>query len=229
MGELIDLNPPAEISDSITRDTELASAIANHAALSDPHPSLWTRIFNGFLRLTGGQQVFKNNPPLSNASFFASESHMELATSNGSNPIIGFHRGGRTAVALYHGGAGNDELRIRNNVGYDSPLLHDENHTLNTKVHGLRTAFFSMNTPTAVNSITTLSLGAIPLAKISHIAGIITNTSGTNVSLTPDGGGGVAGTAYYLSASNGLLTCSTTADSASVLNKPVRVTVWYQP
>lgn len=129
MGELINLNPSSIgiIPDEIARDTEVASAIANHASAADPHPNLWTRITNTFLSLTGGQRITKNNPTMSAISYNTTQNSLELMTSNGSNPIIGFHRGGFSATALYHLGYGNDSLRIINADGFDGAILHDGN------------------------------------------------------------------------------------------------------
>ncbi len=117
----------ADIPAAIARDAETAAAIAGHVAVSDPHPSLWTRITNAFLALTGGQAIIKNNPGVSSASYSAGQNHLQFRTSDGSNPILGFHRAGFTATALYHLGYGNNSLRIRNADGFDGAILHDGN------------------------------------------------------------------------------------------------------
>ena len=117
----------ADIPAAIARDTEVTSAIATHASATDPHPSLWTRITNTFLRLAGGQQVVKNNPAIANDSFLAAKNHLELATNDGSNPILGFHRAGASATSLYHKGYGDDSLRVRNADGFDGAIIHDGN------------------------------------------------------------------------------------------------------
>lgn len=118
----------SDIPTAIARDAEVAAAIASHAAAVDPHPSLWSQMLATFARLAGGQQWLKNNSAISNASYVASQNHLELATDDGSNPIIGFHKGGRSATALYHAGYGANSLRIRNADGYDAELLHKVNH-----------------------------------------------------------------------------------------------------
>ena len=117
----------ADIPAAIARDSETTAAIAGHTALADPHPGLWTRITQTFLRLTGGQQVLKNNPAMASDSFLAPKNHLELATTDGSNPIIGFHKAGISGTALYHAGYGNDSLRVRNADGFDGAIIHDGN------------------------------------------------------------------------------------------------------
>jgi hypothetical protein len=231
MGELINLNGQlsGEIPDSITRDVELENAIANHVTLDNPHPSLWTRILDSFLALSGGQQILKNNPATSFLSFFGGRNHVELATNDGSNPAVGFHRGGISATTLYHAGYGDDSLHIINADGYQSPLLHNSNHVFDTTMHGVRTALLGMTTPARLNDLSFVSIGAINPDKILGITGVVVITSGTNKAVVfPGGGGGVQQT-YHLSVSNGLVVCRTTSDSTSVLGLPVKVTIWYQP
>lgn len=116
-------------------DPEVTAAVNAHVAAADPHPSLWQRIVAGFLSLTGGQRILRNNPPIGNTSFFGGANHIELTTDNGSNPILAFHKGGVSATSLYHSGYGNNSLRIRNADGYDSALLHDSNHVDTTDPH----------------------------------------------------------------------------------------------
>lgn len=108
-------------------DSEVNAAIATHETKTDPHPSLWQRIAAGFLSLAGGQRILKNNPAITNTSFFGGSNHIELATSDGSNPILSFHKGGVSATSMYHSGYGNDSLRLRNADGLDAALLHDGN------------------------------------------------------------------------------------------------------
>ena len=130
MGELIDLNsqiPESRISGAMTTDAELLAAINAHEAKADPHPNLWQRIVGAFLSLAGGQRILKNNPAITNNSFSGGSNHLELATDNGSNPILAFHKGGVSATSLYHSGYGNDSLRIRNADGLDAAIAHDGN------------------------------------------------------------------------------------------------------
>lgn len=173
MGELINLNTKVPITDAdipaaIARDTETTAAITAHTAAADPHPSLWTRISNAFLSLTGGQVIQKNNPAMSVISYEASQNHLELRTTNGSNPILGFHRSGFTATALYHLGYGNNSLRIRNADGYDSALLHDSNHVNVPGMHSVRCTPFSTVVP-ALGVPITVSHAPIPAQKIVGI------------------------------------------------------------
>ena len=158
----------SDIPSAIARDTEYVAADAAHIAATDPHPSLWTRIANAFLALAGGQAIIKNNPTMSAVSFQVGQNHLELRTTDGSNPAIGFHRAGFTATALYHLGYGNDSLRIRNADGYDSELLHNSNHVLIPGFHSVRCTLFS-TIVAAVGSETIVSFSPIPFAKIVGI------------------------------------------------------------
>ena len=117
----------ADIPAGMARDLEVTSAIATHIGAADPHPGLWTRIANAFLALAGGQVVIKNNPAPSAVSYAAGQNHLELRTTDGSNPIIGFHKSGFSASALYHLGYGDNSLRLRNADGLDAAILHDGN------------------------------------------------------------------------------------------------------
>lgn len=123
----------AELPSTITRDAEVTAQITAHEAKADPHPNLWQRIVAGFLSLAGGR-ILKNNPAIANTSFFGGTNHLELATDNGSNPILSFHKGGVSATSLYHAGYGNDSLRIRNADGLDAAIAHDGN--IGTKTAG---------------------------------------------------------------------------------------------
>jgi hypothetical protein len=220
---------PSDIPASQATDAEVTTEIEKHAAKEDPHPAFWTRILNTFMRLVGGQQILKNNPLIAYTSFLSSNSHIELATNDGSNPIIGFHRGGRSGTALYHAGYGKDSIKIINADGYDAELLHKVNHLDLPDVHGTRTAFLSLVIPNTINGSSSLPLGAINPDKIVKIDGMVVVTSGTNKALVPAGGTGVAGNSYFLSVSNGFIICRTTSDSASILGQTVKVTIWYQP
>ena len=75
---------------------------------------------------TGNYLFNKNNPAISNGSYATGNNHIELRTTDGSNPILGFHRSGFTAVALYHD-TGNS-LRLRDAGGTDSLMLHTSNY-----------------------------------------------------------------------------------------------------
>jgi hypothetical protein len=58
--------------------------------------------------------VGKNNAAIVNTSYNAG--NIQVATNDGSNPIIGFHRSGYSAIALYHAGF-PDALKIRRSDG----------------------------------------------------------------------------------------------------------------
>ncbi len=70
------------------------------------------------------------------------QGHLELTTTDGSNPIIGFHRGGYTAVALYHkSDADKERLNIMRHDGtdyylWDSGLLRVNNGSLEYNDNG---------------------------------------------------------------------------------------------
>ncbi len=65
----------------------------------------------------------RNNPAISNSSYAVGQNHIELRTTDASNPILGFHRSGHTATALYHAGYGINSLRMRNADGNDGPIF----------------------------------------------------------------------------------------------------------
>jgi hypothetical protein len=64
-----------------------------------------------------------DTPAINNSSYSTGQNHIELRTSNASNPILGFHRSGHTATALYHAGYGINSLRMRNADGNDGPIF----------------------------------------------------------------------------------------------------------
>lgn len=169
----------ADIPAAIARDSETTAAVASHVSVSDPHPSLWTRITNAFLALTGGQAIIKNNPGISPVSHSAGQNHLEFRTTDGSNPILGFHRAGFSATALYHLGYGNNSLRIRNTDGYDSELLHRANHIDVPGLHSVRCTLFS-TVVAAVGSETMVSFSPILFAKIVGIRCQMIENLGTN-------------------------------------------------
>jgi pentose-5-phosphate-3-epimerase len=72
---------------------------------------------------TGSYLFSRNNPAISNGSYATPNNHIELRTGDGSNPIIGFHRSGFSATALYHSGYGINSLRMRNADGNDGPIF----------------------------------------------------------------------------------------------------------
>ncbi len=180
----------ADIPAAIARDAETTAAINAHTAAVDPHPPLWNRIVNAFLALTGGQTIAKNNPALSVASYAAGQNHLELRTTDGSNPILGFHRGGVSATALYHAGYGSESLRIRNADGYDSELLHKVNHLDVPGFHSVLCTLIS-TTVAAVGTETVVGIGTIPAEKIVSISAQILDSIGaTGIFFILKGGGG---------------------------------------
>jgi len=72
---------------------------------------------------TGSYQFFRNNPAIGNGSYAQGNNHIELRTNNLSNPILGFHRQGSSAVALYHAGYANNLLRVRGADGTDGEVF----------------------------------------------------------------------------------------------------------
>lgn len=238
MGELINLNPltitDANIPAAIARDTETAAAIAAHAAAADPHPNLWTRITSAFLALTGGQQIIRNNPAIASDSFLAPKNHFELATNNGSNPILGFHRGGFSATALYHSGYGNNSLRIRNADGFDGALLHEGNHIAAANPHPQYPRFFraiySSQCPATANQTVTVTHGLTVsnIRSFTAFATLYPNTI-SEMRIQPGGVGlpsWVGGNCYY-SVDIGPINISirTNANSATIANAPLTIVV----
>ena len=218
----------ADIPAAIARDTETAAAIASHIGAADPHPSLWTRITNAFLSLAGGQAIIKNNPAMSAGSYFNLHNHLELRTADGSNPILGFHRSGFTATALYHLGYGNNSLRIRNADGFDSALLHDGNI-------GVRhTVVYGKIPPTASSNSLPIAIPAgISWNKIVALSAIALSTGdGGRMYIFPDWGSAVfPGFRYSIYAQDGFLYLSsgTLAESGSILNTDAKIVIGYLP
>ena len=72
---------------------------------------------------TGSYLFQRNNAAIANGSYAQGNNHIELRTNDASNPILGFHRSGYTATALYHSGYGSGSLRMRNADGNDGPIF----------------------------------------------------------------------------------------------------------
>ncbi len=72
---------------------------------------------------TGAYLFQRNNPAIQNASYGTPNNHIELRTTDGSNPILGFHRSGFSASALYHSGYGSGLLRVRGADGTDGEIF----------------------------------------------------------------------------------------------------------
>jgi hypothetical protein len=227
MGELINLNPKTPLTDAdipaaIARDAEITAAINAHAGLSDPHPSLWTRITNAFLALTGGQAVIKNNPAMSPVSYSAGQNHLELRTNDGSNPILGFHRAGFSASAVYHLGYGNNSLRIRNADGFDGAILHDGNC-------GVRNIVVYTTLPSSGPAI--ISNIALPAGvtadKITAIGAIAKMSDSNGTLISPAGLAWADGYKFSVDVSAGFLRVGVGAASASgsIFGCPVRIVV----
>jgi hypothetical protein len=133
---------------------------------------------NSNLTVTGGTNLInKNNPAMSNISYLAGNNHIELRTTNGSNPILGFHRSGFTAVALYHDA--NNSLRLRDaNTGADSLMWHSSNQGASGRRYlstGTQT-FGNGTTGTYVSSSSNTVL--LPPNKVYKISFIGTQTKG---------------------------------------------------
>lgn len=182
--------PEGQIDPAIARDTEIAAAIGAHVAGIDPHPSFWSRIVAGFLSLTGGQKIEKNNPATSSDSYHQTQNHLTLTTNNASNPTLGFHRTPLSATALYHLGYGNDSLRIVNADGYNSPLLHNSNHVDLPGMHSVRCSIIS-TVVAAAGVETVVDIGVIPSEKIVGInVYILDNLGVSGIFYILKGGGG---------------------------------------
>lgn len=216
-----------DIPAAIARDAEVTAAVAAHVTVSDPHPSLWNRITAAFLSLAGGQQILKNNPAIQNGSFLAPSNHLELTTNNGSNPILGFHKAGVSATALYHAGYGSESLRIRNADGYDSELLHRMNHVDAPGLHSVRCTLFS-TVVAAVGSETIVSFSPIPFGKIVGVdCQMIENMGSQGMRFIPKGGGGdfAPGAPVLVS---GFVKVSAVSAS-QLVGIPLHILIWHIP
>lgn len=217
----------AELPSTIARDSEVTAAVNAHVAASDPHPSLWTRITNAFLALTGGQTIIKNNPSISAVSYAGGQNHTELRTTDGSNPAMGFHRAGFTATALYHLGYGNNSLRIRNADGYDSPLLHDINHVNVAGLHSVRCTLIS-TVVAAVGAETIASFSPIPFAKIVGIRCQMIENLGTSGMrfISKDNQGDFGAGSVYLN--SGFIRVPAVTAS-QLVGLPLHILIWHIP
>ena len=133
---------------------------------------------NSNLTVTGGTNLInKNNPAMSNTSYLAGNNHIELRTTDASNPSIGFHRSGFTAVALYHDA--NNSLRLRDaNTGSDSLMWHSSNQGASGR------RYLSTGTQTFGNGTTGLYVSSsfntvlLPPNKVYKISFVGTNSKG---------------------------------------------------
>lgn len=216
----------ADLPSGAATDPEVTAAVAAHTAAADPHPTLWNRIVNGFLALIGGQAIIKNNPAISAVSFAAGQNHLEIRTTDSSNPILGFHRAGYTATALYHAGYGSESLRIRNADGYDSQLLHKVNHLDMPGFHSVLCTLIS-TTVAAVGMETSVSIGTIPAAKIVGInAYILDNLGASGIYYILRGGGGEFNPTPRLV--SGMIRLPAVSAS-QLVGDPLHILVWYIP
>ncbi len=218
-----------DIPAAIARDSEVAAALAVHTAATDPHPSLWGRITAAFLALTGGQRVLKNNPGVQDVSFLAPNNHLELATNNGSHPIIGFHRGGLSATALYHAGYGENSLRIRNADGFDGAIIHEGNIGYKNagSVGGIKTALLR-GVAAAVNTPTSIPLSnEIAVAKIVAIFATLIEPNGLqqNPFYRIAGGGGWFSETPHIAGINVVVP---PVQASQLVGKPITVLIWYE-
>lgn len=86
------------------------------------HTGIWSTE-EGIIDIYNSARVrsVRNNAAINNASY--EQGNMELRTTDGSNPILGFHRGGSSAGALYHSGYGTGSLRYRGADGVDGQVM----------------------------------------------------------------------------------------------------------
>jgi predicted FMN-binding regulatory protein PaiB len=216
----------ADIPAAIARDTEVTAAINAHVAAADPHPNLWTRITNAFLALTGGQVIIKNNPAMSPVSYSTGQNHLELRTNDGSNPILGFHRAGFSATALYHLGYGNNSLRIRNADGFDGAILHDGNCGVR---HAVIYATLPASGPTIIGNIA-LPAG-VTADKIIAIGAVAKMSDSNGTLISPAGLAWADGYKFSVDVSAGVLRVGVGAAGASgsVFGGSVRIVISYLP
>lgn len=237
MGKLINLNPltDTDIPETIARDTETTAAIAAHVAATDPHPSLWTRITNAFLTLTGGQTIIKNNPAMSIFSYASGQNHLECRTTNGSNPVLGFHRSGFSATALYHLGYGDNSLRIRNADGFDGAIIHEGNiaskivtNRLDNNLTIIKQKLVTGITPATPGYSVTTGLNIDPNNLIGFICMVGVDQGGGSILWLIPPGFPSPGYAFTASIYAGALNVRPgSTDSANMLNRPFKALITY--
>lgn len=101
----------------------------------------------------GGTYTFSRNTPAIN-NFSYAQGTLQLFTNNGSRPILGFHRGGVDAIALYYDGGQN--LRVRANTGEDYRIPPETSGTWTPVFRGLYTYGSATNSNSGVNQWTRL-------------------------------------------------------------------------
>ncbi|MFW5704348.1 MAG: hypothetical protein ACOCXG_00765, partial [Nanoarchaeota archaeon] len=106
--------------DADTLDGQHASDFASSSSLGN-------YVLKSGDTMTGELTISKNNAAISNAAY--SDGNIELRTTDGSFPRIGFHRSGYDAIALYYaGGVGSTaKLRMKSSNGDDSLIWHSLN------------------------------------------------------------------------------------------------------
>jgi hypothetical protein len=225
----------------LATDAEVAQAIANHEAKTDPHPNLWQRIVAGFLSLAGGQRILKNNPPITYASFLGGANHLELGTDNGSNPILAFHKEGISAVSLYHVGYGNELLRLQSADGLNAALIHDGNIGTKTAANadfaggitldsGAPTRWRLIEGTTAVAQGSSVSIAhGLDPTKILSVQVLVRATSTAIVQANNQNGVGSGHRFDYAVIGKNLFVNNVADQSASLLSRPFSAVITYRP
>jgi hypothetical protein len=103
------------IANGGTGATTAAQAVKNLGAVA----------VDGSTEMSGKLAIQKNNAAISSNSY--SGGHIELRTVDGSYPVLGFHRAGSSAVALYHDSISS--LRLKDVNGGDFQMFHSGNLT----------------------------------------------------------------------------------------------------
>jgi hypothetical protein len=156
------------------------------------------KTFTGQLSITSTTNLInKNNPAIANGSYASGQNHLELRTTDNSNPAIGFHRSGATAVTLYH--TDNSTLRLRDaNTGTDSILIHTNNYNsyaptlTGTGASGSWGISITGNAGTATTLATARNINGVSFNGSANIS-INTNNS---VTFNNGGTGAASGTTF---------------------------------
>lgn len=161
------------------------------------------RIFSAGLDSSNQINVNMNSPAISNGSF--STAQIQLKTTDGSYPVLGFHRSGNTAISLYHDG---NRLRTIDNMGTDRALLESNTDIV---VNSVRTTSGNIG-----NNITP-SYGYHQLGGSARLQGLGTPSAPTVANV---GAAGTTAYTYYVVAEdrNGKRTVVSAAGSTATGN-----------
>lgn len=111
-----------KLNNTLTSNSITEAATA--ATVKTLNDLLSTKVNKSGDTMTDKLAILKNNITISDTLY--SDGHLEVRTTDNSPASIGFHRVGKTAVALYHNALTKDQiLRLRTSGGADISLIHD--------------------------------------------------------------------------------------------------------